>query len=687
MAISLDTSIQYLTGVGPKRAALYQKLDIHTVRDLLYYFPRSYIDLTAPCDIAAMPLFEQCAVRARVVAKSAPQYIRRGMTLFRVKVADDSGSMVITFFNAKYAVEALKYDTEYIFYGRSGGTLTRREMASPSIYPADLPNALIPVYPLTQGLSSKMVGANIAQALQLLGEELDDPIPAFIRQEYHLCHLQFALRNIHLPTDRESAEIARRRLIFEELLMLALSLRSVRDDTYTQTSYVCGKADLQPFFDQLPFTLTGAQQRAIDQVRQDLAKNTPMNRLVQGDVGSGKTMVAAAASYIAFQNHYMSALMAPTEILAQQHYHGLSRLLEPLGMRLGLLCGSMTAKEKRDIKERIALGMVDLVIGTHALISKDVDLPNLALVVTDEQHRFGVRQRASLSEKSNHPHTLVMSATPIPRTLALIIYGDLEVSVIDELPPGRTPVETYVVGEDKRQRMYRFVRKLVGQGRQAYLVCPAVEEGEESPGEPGGEGLKAAVPYAEHLRSEVFPDLRVGLVHGKMKARDKDAAMTAFAAGELDVLVSTTVIEVGVDVPNAALMVVENADRFGLSQLHQLRGRVGRGKHQSYCVLMTSTHSAESRERLRVLAKTADGFRIAEEDLKLRGPGDFFGQRQHGLPQLGIADLAADMRVLKEAQQAAQKLLEADPGLSRREHAPLLGRVRRLFAQHGDMFN
>ena len=459
MAISLDTSIQYLTGVGPKRAALYQKLDIHTVRDLLYYFPRSYIDLTAPCDIAAMPLFEQCAVRARVVAKSAPQYIRRGMTLFRVKVADDSGSMVITFFNAKYAVEALKYDTEYIFYGRSGGTLTRREMASPSIYPADLPNALIPVYPLTQGLSSKMVGANIAQALQLLGEELDDPIPDFIRQEYHLCHLQFALRNIHLPTDRESAEIARRRLIFEELLMLALSLRSVRDDTYTQTSYVCGKADLQPFFDQLPFTLTGAQQRAINQVRQDLAKNTPMNRLVQGDVGSGKTMVAAAASYIAFQNHYMSALMAPTEILAQQHYHGLSRLLEPLGMRLGLLCGSMTAKEKRDIKERIALGMVDLVIGTHALISKDVDLPNLALVVTDEQHRFGVRQRASLSEKSNHPHTLVMSATPIPRTLALMIYGDLDLSVLDELPPGRQKVDPFAVDSSYRQRIYAFIRK------------------------------------------------------------------------------------------------------------------------------------------------------------------------------------------------------------------------------------
>jgi len=361
-------------------------------------------------------------------------------------------------------------------------------------------------------------------------------------------------------------------------------------------------------------------------------------------------------------------------------------------MTVGLLTGSMRAAEKRAVYAALGSGALSFVVGTHALLSEGVTFQRLGLVITDEQHRFGVEQRSALAAKANpagaaRPHVLVMSATPIPRTLALIIYGDLEVSVIDELPPGRTPVETYVVGEDKRQRMYRFVRKLVGQGRQAYLVCPAVEEGEESPGEPGGEGLKAAVPYAEHLKSEVFPDLRVGLVHGKMKARDKDAAMTAFAAGELDVLVSTTVIEVGVDVPNAALMVVENADRFGLSQLHQLRGRVGRGKHQSYCVLMTSTHSAESRERLRVLAKTADGFRIAEEDLKLRGPGDFFGQRQHGLPQLGIADLAADMRVLKEAQQAAQKLLEADPGLSRREHAPLLGRVRRLFAQHGDMFN
>ena len=680
MAISLDTSIQYLTGVGPKRAALYQKLDIHTVRDLLYYFPRSYIDLTAPCDIAAMPLFEQCAVRARVVAKSSPQYIRRGMTLFRVKVADDSGSMVITFFNAKYAVEALKYDTEYIFYGRSGGTLTRREMASPSIYPADLPNALIPVYPLTQGLSSKMVGANISQALQLLGEELDDPIPAFIRQEYHLCHLQFALRNIHLPTDRESAEIARRRLIFEELLMLALSLRSVRDDTYTQTSYVCGKADLQPFFDQLPFTLTGAQQRAIDQVRQDLAKNTPMNRLVQGDVGSGKTMVAAAASYIAFQNHYMSALMAPTEILAQQHYHGLSKLLEPLGMRLGLLCGSMTAKEKRDIKERIALGMVDLVIGTHALISKDVDLPNLALVVTDEQHRFGVRQRASLSEKSNHPHTLVMSATPIPRTLALMIYGDLDVSSIDELPPNRQPVKTYVISSKIKERAYNFLKDHLDRGLQGYIVCPLVEAMETTPA-----NLQNAEEYADKLARGSFQNYRVGVLHGKMRAKDREAIMQQFASGEIQLLVSTTVIEVGVDVPNAVIMMVENAERFGLSQLHQLRGRVGRGSVQSYCILISDTQNPDTKQRLQVLHQTNDGFKVAEYDLKARGPGDFLGKRQHGLPQLKIADLSSSMDTMEQVQQAAQQIHEHP--LSAGEKALLQQRIQHILSTVGTNLN
>lgn len=680
MALHLDTSIQYLTGVGPKRAALYQKLDIHTVWDLLYYFPRSYIDLSCPCEIASMPLYELCAVRARVVSKSAAQYIRRGMTLFRVKVADDTGSMVITFFNAKYTVEALKYDTEYIFYGRSGGTLTRREMSSPAIYPADLPNALIPVYPLTQGLSSKMISANIAQALQLLGEEVDDPIPAYIRQEYHLCHLQFALQNVHLPADKQSAEIARRRLIFEELLMLALSLRSVRDDTYAQTSYVCPKADLSAFLQALPFTLTGAQQRAIQQVAKDLGRSIPMNRLIQGDVGSGKTMVAAAASYIAFQNHYMSALMAPTEILAQQHYQSLSKLLGPLGMRLGLLCGSMSAKEKRDIKERIALGMVDLVIGTHALLSKDVDLPNLALVVTDEQHRFGVRQRASLGEKSNHPHTLVMSATPIPRTLALMIYGDLDVSSIDELPPNRHPVKTYVISSKIKERAYSFLKEHLDRGLQGYIVCPLVEAMDTTPA-----NLENAEEYADKLARGPFQDYRVGVLHGKMRAKDREAIMQQFASGQIQLLVSTTVIEVGVDVPNAVIMMVENAERFGLSQLHQLRGRVGRGPVQSYCILISDTQNPDTKQRLEVLHQTNDGFKVAEYDLKLRGPGDFLGKRQHGLPQLKIADLSSSMDTMEQVQHAAQEI--RDHPLTAAERAMLDNRIHHILSTVGTNLN
>ena len=547
---------------------------------------------------------------------------------------------------------------------------------------------ILPIYPLTRGISNNLLAGLTLRCVEECAGQVEETLPAGLRREHALAAAEFACRNIHFPRDEEALELARRRLIFEELFCLACGMALLRTGRTCAEGVPFSTPPVEEFLALLPFSLTAAQRRAMEEVAADTASGAPMNRLVQGDVGSGKTMVAAYGAWLAAKNGGQCALMAPTELLAEQHFRSLAPLLGRAGVRVGLLTGSVKGKARKELYAALAAGEVDLVVGTHALLSEGVAFSNLALAITDEQHRFGVAQRAALAAKAGRtPHVLVMSATPIPRTLALIIYGDLEVSVIDELPPGRTPVETYVVGEDKRQRMYRFVRKLVGQGRQAYLVCPAVEEGEESPGEPGGEGLKAAVPYAEHLKSEVFPDLRVGLVHGKMKARDKDAAMTAFAAGELDVLVSTTVIEVGVDVPNAALMVVENADRFGLSQLHQLRGRVGRGKHQSYCVLMTSTHSAESRERLRVLAKTADGFRIAEEDLKLRGPGDFFGQRQHGLPQLGIADLAADMRVLKEAQQAAQALLEADPGLSRREHAPLLGRVRRLFAQHGDMFN
>ena len=679
MEPSLDTNIQFLTGVGPKRAALYQKLDIFTIRDLLYYFPRSYIDLSSPCEIAALPAWETCGVKARVVAKSAPQYVRRGMTISRVRVADDTGSMVITFFNAKYTVDALHYDQEYLFYGRTGAP-GRAEMTAPSIYPVQQAGGLIPVYPLTQGLSSKMISANIAQALQMADRKIPDPLPAFLRQQYQLCHLHFALQNIHFPADRESAQLARNRLVFEELLMLSLSLHSVRSDTSTCTGFVCAKTDLTPFLEQLPFQLTGAQQRAIAQVAADLSRSVPMNRLVQGDVGSGKTMVAAAA-FLAYQNGYMSALMAPTEILAQQHYQGLSKLLGPLGMRLGLLCGSMTAKEKRQVKESIALGMVDLVIGTHALLSRDVDLPNLALVITDEQHRFGVRQRAMLGEKSVHPHTLVMSATPIPRTLALMIYGDLDVSSIDELPPNRQPVKTYVISSKLKPRAYRFLQDHLDRGLQGYIVCPLVEAMEDTPS-----NLQNAQEYADTLARGPFQGYQVGVLHGKMRPKEREAIMSAFARGEIQLLVSTTVIEVGVDVPNAVIMMVENAERFGLSQLHQLRGRVGRGSEQSYCILVSDNRNPDTRERLEMLHRTNDGFKVAEYDLKVRGPGDFLGKRQHGLPQLKIADLGSSMEMMEQVQQAAELLLEPNR-CSEAERNLLDEAIRRTLQTVGDSLN
>ena len=691
MALRLGDGVERLPGIGPARARSLEKLGLATVEDLLRYFPRDYEDRRRFSTVAAAPVDTPVCLELLVAEPPHLSRIRKGLELVKARLVDDTGSVTATFFNQSYMKDALRTGETYVVYGRVEGPPGRRQMTNPVCERADrarFTGRILPIYPLTRGISNNLLAGLTLRCVEECAGQMEETLPAGLRREHALAAAEFACRNIHFPRDEEALELARRRLIFEELFCLACGMALLRTRRTCAEGVPFSTPPVEEFLALLPFSLTAAQRRAMEEVAVDTASGAPMNRLVQGDVGSGKTMVAAYGAWLAAKNGGQCALMAPTELLAEQHFRSLAPLLGRAGVRVGLLTGSVKGKARKELYAALAAGEVDLVVGTHALLSEGVVFSDLALAITDEQHRFGVAQRAALAAKAGRtPHVLVMSATPIPRTLALIIYGDLEVSVIDELPPGRTPVETYVVGEDKRQRMYRFVRKLVGQGRQAYLVCPAVEEGEESPGEPGGEGLKAAVPYAEHLKSEVFPDLRVGLVHGKMKARDKDAAMTAFAAGELDVLVSTTVIEVGVDVPNAALMVVENADRFGLSQLHQLRGRVGRGKHQSYCVLMTSTHSAESRERLRVLAKTADGFRIAEEDLKLRGPGDFFGQRQHGLPQLGIADLAADMRVLKEAQQAAQKLLEADPGLSRREHAPLLGRVRRLFAQHGDMFN
>ena len=681
----LNTDVRYIKGIGEQRAKALGKLGIATLRDLISYFPRAYDDRSALRRIADLVPGETAGVAAMVASPPTISHIRKGLDLVKLRAVDDTGTLDVTFFNQAWLKNSLHQGETYIFYGRAEGSLLRHQMANPVVEPEgrrEVTGRIVPIYPLTAGVSQLILSRSIRQGLDACADILPDVLPDRVRRHHQLCRIEYAYENIHFPESAEALDLARRRLAFEELFLFTIGLERLRSRWEVVHVPPCGGVDMELFYRALPFTLTDAQRRCVEEALADMRSGTPMNRLCQGDVGSGKTMVATACVYFMVKNGRQAALMAPTEILAQQHYQGLAPLLENLGIRCALLTGSTTAKTKRSITQQLESGEIDFAIGTHALITGSVAYRDLGLVVTDEQHRFGVAQRAELAAKGDHPHILVMSATPIPRTLALILYGDLDVSIIDQLPPGRQPVQTFAVTGGYHQRVYRFIRKLVGEGRQAYIVCPMVEENDQLPDE-----RKAVTEYAKKLQSEVFPDLKVAFVHGKMKPKEKDAVMAAFAAHETDILVSTTVIEVGVDVPNAALMVVENADRFGLSQLHQLRGRVGRGKHQSYCVLMTSTHSAESRERLRVLAKTADGFRIAEEDLKLRGPGDFFGQRQHGLPQLGIADLAADMRVLKEAQQAAQKLLEADPGLSRREHAPLLGRVRRLFAQHGDMFN
>ena len=686
MVLRLADRLDTLPGIGPARARGLEKLGLVTVEDLLRCYPRSYEDRRKFSTVAAAPVDIPVCLELLVAEPPRLSRIRKGLELVKARLVDDTGSLTATFFNQTYMKDALRPGETYIVYGKVEGPPGRRQMTNPVCERSDrvrFTGCILPVYALTHGISNNLLAGLARRCVDECAGQLEEVLPGPLRQEHALAAAEFACRNIHFPRDEEALELARRRLIFEELFCLTCGMALLRTRRDEAAGVPFAIPPVEEFLALLPFPLTGAQRRVMDEIAADVSAGPPMNRLVQGDVGSGKTMVAAYGAWLAAKNGRQCALMAPTELLAEQHFRSLAPLLEQASLRVGLLTGAVKGRARKELLAALAAGELDLLIGTHALLSEGVDYADLGLVITDEQHRFGVAQRAALSAKARRPpHVLVLSATPIPRTLSLVIYGDLDVSVIDELPPGRTPVQTFVVGEDKRQRMYGFVRKLVGEGRQAYIVCPAVEEGEDE-----GAGLKAAASYARSLQTEVFPDLRVGLVHGKMKPREKDAVMTAFAGGELDVLVSTTVIEVGVDVPNAALMVVENADRFGLSQLHQLRGRVGRGRHQSYCVLVTSTRNPDSRARLKVLTKTTDGFQIAEEDLKLRGPGDFFGQRQHGLPQLRIADLAGDMRALKEAQLAARELLERDPGLKRPEHAPLLKQVHRLFEQHGDMFN
>jgi len=685
----LDSTIRYLKGVGEAREKLFKKLDIETLRDLIEYFPRAYEDRTVFKKINELIIGEYVCVRAIAAAAPKLSHIRKGLDLVKVRVVDEAGSIEITFFNSPFVKDAIKQGESYVFYGKVSGTLLRPEMTNPLFErkyggssSSPITGCIVPIYPLTAKLSQKIISTAVRSALDKCKDEINDILPESITAKYKLCDTRYAYENIHSPKGFKELDIARRRLIFEELFVLVTAMRLLRAKRTEKTGRALKTPDFDKFYATLTFTPTNAQKRAIDEATTDMSSGKLMNRLIQGDVGSGKTLVAAACCWLTWYSGLQSAFMAPTEILAKQHFKSLTDMLTPFGMRIGLLTGSMTAKAKHEVYEQLRYGELDLIIGTHALISEGVEFKNLTLVITDEQHRFGVEQRSLLTEKGDHPHVLVMSATPIPRTLALIIYGDLDVSIIDEMPPGRRVIETHVVDERYRERLNKFVRKLVGEGRQVYIICPMVEESEgdgdnpeastEGAGAPATGTPKSVIDHHKTLSEKVFPDLRVELIHGKMATKKKDAAMAAFTTGEANILVATTVIEVGVDVPNAALIIVENADRFGLSQLHQLRGRIGRGEFESFCVLIGSGsgggESGTGNERLQIMKSTNDGFKIAEEDLKIRGPGDFFGSRQHGLPEMRIANLMTDMFVLNEAQKAANELLESDAELTLPEH-------------------
>ena len=674
-----DTPVRYLKGVGPKTAERFEKLGIVTLADLLCHYPRRYIDFTKPYSIAEAPTDVECVVRAEVFAKPGGRILPGGRRMERITAGDDVSSLEVTWFNNPYAVQKLELGQEYYFQGIVTGGMLRRQMVNPQVR-TDAQVASSPfeaVYPQTEGLTSSAIAKCVRQLLPHV-ELLPDPLPPGMLKKYRLLPKADAVRAIHCPASEEEAFAARRRLIYEELLVLQLGIGRMKNHGAASTGAPMQKADASPFWDALPFSPTGAQRRAVEEILTDMAGETSMNRLLQGDVGSGKTLVAAAAIWACIRAGYQAALLAPTEILASQHAENLNRLLAPFGMRVALLTGGMKAAPRRTTLAAIRNDEADLIVGTHAILSEGVDFARLGLAVVDEQHRFGVRQRGLLAEKAANPHLLVMSATPIPRTLGLLMYGDLDISILDELPPGRKPVKTRCITGKKRADLYGFLDREIGAGRQVYIVCPAIEDA-------GGSGLNAVKSYYEDIAKALLPDRRVGLMHGRLKPKEKAEVMEDFKAGRLDALVSTTVIEVGVDVPNATVMVIENADRYGLSALHQLRGRVGRGAAESWCFLVSDNASESVQKRLRFLCSTSDGFAVAQYDLETRGPGDFFGSRQHGLPTLQVADLMNDTRTLHAAQSEAAALLAADPLLERPEHALLAHQVEQMFDQAGAM--
>ena len=674
-----DTPVRYLKGVGPKTAERFEKLGILTLSDLLCHYPRRYLDFSKPYSIAEAPADTECVVKAEVFAKPGGRILPGGRRMERITAGDDVSSLEITWFNNPYAAQKLELGQEYYFQGIVTGGMLRRQMVNPQVR-TDVQVKSSPfeaVYPQTEGLTSSAIAKCVRQLLPH-AELLPDPLPSEMLKKYRLLSKADAVRAIHCPATEEEAFAARRRLIYEELLVLQLGIGRMKNHGAASTGAPMKKADPSPFWESLPFSPTGAQRRAVEEILTDMSGETSMNRLLQGDVGSGKTLVAAAAIWACIRAGYQAALLAPTEILASQHAENLNRLLSPFGMRVALLTGGMKAAARRTTLAAIRDDEADLIVGTHAILSEGVEFARLGLAVVDEQHRFGVRQRGLLAEKAANPHLLVMSATPIPRTLGLLMYGDLDISILDELPPGRKPVKTRCITGKKRADLYGFLDREIDSGRQAYIVCPAIEDA-------GGSGLNAVKSYYEDIAKAYLPDRRVGLMHGKLKPKEKAEVMDDFKSGRLDALVSTTVIEVGVDVPNATVMVIENAERYGLSALHQLRGRVGRGAAESWCFLVSDNASESVQKRLKFLCSTSDGFAVAQYDLETRGPGDFFGSRQHGLPTLQIADLMNDTRTLHAAQSEAAALLAGDPLLERPEHALLARQVEQMFDKAGTM--
>lgn len=662
-----EYDIRYLKGVGEKTARLYNKLGIFTVDDLIRHYPRKYLDYGNTVSVKDAPPDTPVFIKATMITPVKESMIRKGLTLYKCNFSDGETVIRVTIFNNKYLAKALRTFDDYILYGKVEKTFTSASMSSPQIERADKAE-VHPVYPTTEKLSVKAISNSVRNALALVGK-IPETLSDDILKKYDLVSLDFATRQIHFPSDEKNIEPARHRLIFDELLTLQLGLLKLKEKDVKGNSCKIKKDFTNEFYSLLPFTPTGAQQRAVADCIEDMQSDRMMNRLIQGDVGSGKTAVAGALIYTVIKNGAQAALMAPTEILATQHFESFKKLFASTDVRVALLTGSVKAGEKKEIKRALCNGEIDLIVGTHALIQNDVEFENLGLVCTDEQHRFGVQQRANLAMKGDNPHLMVMSATPIPRTLGLIIYGDLDISLLDELPPGRQEIRTDVVTSAYHKRIYKFIRDAVDRGEQAYIVCSLVDEGESD--------LISAKEYADNLAKNEFVGYSVGLLHGKMKPAEKDKVMQSFAEGETQILVSTTVVEVGVDVPNATVMLIENADRFGLSQLHQLRGRVGRGKNKSYCILVSDNKSDSSRERLQVMKHTSNGFDIADYDLKSRGPGDFFGKRQHGLPDLKIADMLEDTETLRQCRECALKMLESDPRLD--AYPELCERINNMF--------